>query len=256
MVSLLRRVVSGLLLLFAVSTSAVAQLRVAAASDLQPVLPALTEAFAARTGQPAVVTYGSSGTLATQMEHGAPFDVFLSADRDLAIRLTTTGVAVAASLTDLVEGRLVLWCRAVACPRAPDSIAALADRSFTRIAIANPDHAPYGRAAMAALEGAGVLTAVRPRLVIAESVAQAAQFVQSGNTDVGILALSTAMTPAMQQAGRFTVLPPDSYPPIRQAGITLARSAQPELGRRFLAFLSEPANIARLTSAGFAPLRR
>lgn len=256
MVCALRNVVLGLLLVLAVSTSAVAQLRVAAASDLQPVLPALAEAFAARTGQSAVVTYGSSGTLATQIEHGAPFDVFLSADRDLAARLTATGVALAPSLTDLVEGRLVLWCRAVACPHAPDSVAALTDGPFARIAIANPDHAPYGRAAMAALQGAGVLTALRPRLVIAESVAQAAQFVQSGNAEVGILALSTAMTPVMQQAGRYTVLPPDSYPPIRQAGVTLARSAQPDLGRRFLAFLSEPANIARLTSAGFAPLRR
>jgi molybdate transport system substrate-binding protein len=119
------------------------------------------------------------------------------------------------------------------------------------VAIANPEHAPYGRAALAALQHAGIAEAVKPRLVLGENVAQAAQFVQSGNADAGLIALSIALSPALRDAGVHVDVPPSFFPPLRQAAVVLARSRRQDMARAFVAFLTQPASVALLRASGF-----
>src|SRR5262245_3083217 len=187
----------ALTLLGVAEARAQSPLRVAAASDLQAALPAIAAQFETETGRKVAITYGSSGNFFTQLQNGAPFDVFLSADIDYPRQLERDGTAETGSLYNYASGRIVLWTRADSPLDLKRGLAALADPSVRRIAIANPDHAPYGRAAVAALHHEGIYDRVLPKLVRGENIAQAAQFVQSGNADAGIVALSLAMAPGL-----------------------------------------------------------
>jgi molybdate transport system substrate-binding protein len=203
--------------------------RVAAASDLRFVLEDVARELEKRT--PAVrieATYGSSGNLHAQLQQRAPYDLYLSADIAYPEDLVKRGIGNAEDLFTYAVGRLTLWVpNGSTLPIEQDGLRALV--SVRRLAIANPAHAPYGRAAEAALRRAGVWHDLQPRLVLGENIAQAAQFVDSGAADAGLIAKSLAAAPAMRGRGRGWDLPSDSYPPLQQGGLIL-RAARARAG--------------------------
>ncbi len=214
-------------------------LRVAAAADLRFALDELVTAWsAAHPGVPIEPTYGSSGSFFAQIEQGAPFDLFFSADVDYPRRLVEAGLADEQTLRPYAVGRIVVWVPA-SSPLDVETagVRVLAEPSIRRVAIANPEHAPYGRAAMAALESLGLAEVVRPKLVLGENVAQAAQFVDSGNADAGIIALSLAKAPTLAGRGRYALVPVDAYPRLEQGAVVLAGSARGAEAAAFLDFV-------------------
>ena len=228
-------------------------LRVAAASDLQSALPSIAERFEKDTGHAVALTFGSSGNFFTQIQNGAPFDVFLSADIDYPRRLERAGQAEQGSTYEYAIGRIVLWIRNDSAIDLRGGLRGLADPRVRRIAIANPDHAPYGRAAVAALRHEGVFDQVRAKLVRGENISQAAQFVQTGNADAGILALSLARAPALEGVGRYAEVPASFHPAIEQAALVLAASRQKIAARQFVDFLKRADTVRTLRSFGFVP---
>jgi molybdate transport system substrate-binding protein len=250
--SILRSIVFSVSLSLFAAAAAIAQpLRVAAASDLQAALPAIAAGFEQATGHAVALTFGSSGNFFTQVENGAPFDVFLSADIDYARELERDGQAEKGSLYRYATGRIVLWIRNDSTIDLTRGLAVLADPSVRKVAIANPDHAPYGRAAVAALHQAGIHDRVQAKLVRGENIAQAAQFVQSGNADAGIVALSLALAPALKASGRYVEIPDAFYPPLEQAAVVIAASKQKAIGRQFVDFLKQPESARTLQQFGF-----
>jgi len=228
------------------------QLTIAAASDLQAVMPALAAEFERETGTSVRVTFGSSGNFFAQIRNGAPFDVFFSADLDYPRRLAADGFADPSSVYRYAVGRLALWTRTDSPADLTRGLAALAEPRIRRVAIANPEHAPYGRAAMAALRQAGVDQIVGPKLVLGENVTQAAQFVQSGNADAGLIALSVALAPAMASAGRYQEIPQRLHPPIEQGAAVLTTTRNKAAAAMFLDFMRRPSTTQQLRASGFA----
>jgi molybdate transport system substrate-binding protein len=227
-------------------------LAVAAASDLQSVLPEIAARFEKSSGQPVKLTFGSSGNFFTQIENGAPFDVFLSADIDYPRRLEESGRAERGSRYLYALGHLVLWTRSDSGIDVRRGLAVLADGKVRRIAIANPELAPYGRAAVAALRHEDLYDRVRAKLVLGENISQAAQFVQTGSAEAGVIARSLAMSPALKAAGVYTDIPESWHPPIEQAAVIVAASKQKTLARQFIDFLKTPDIVSLLQSFGFA----
>src|SRR5260370_11676242 len=174
------------------------QIRLAAAADLKFAMGELAEKFEKQSGTKVNVTYGSSGNFFSQMENGAPFDLFFSADIEYPKRLEAAGLAEPGTLYEYAVGRIVIWTLADAkVDVAKQGWKTLLDASVKKIAIANPEHAPYGRAAVAALQKAGIYESVIAKLVYGENISQAAQFVQSGNAQAGVVAMSPGVLPAM-----------------------------------------------------------
>ena len=221
-------------LLLASRLAAAQSLMIAAAADLQPVLPAIASRFEAETGQNVTLTFGSSGTFLAQIQNGAPFDVLLSADIEYPRRLEASGHAARGSLYEYATGRIVLWTRSDSGIDLGRGLMVVADARVRRIAVANPAHAPYGRAAVAALRHEQLYERVRGKLVLGENISQAAQFVESGNAEVGIVALSLALSPAMKTAGVFVEIPESFHPPIEQAAVVLAASLYKARARQFI----------------------
>ena len=226
---------------------------VAAAADLQFAMAELVAQFHARYPDIAVTaTYGSSGNLYAQLSQGAPFDLFFSADAEFPARLAADGLTVPNSEVVYGIGRLVLWV-----PRGSPldvqrfGMTVLTQPAARRIAIANPTHAPYGRAAEAALRALGVYDRVRAKLVFGEHIAQAAQFVQAGAADIGILALSLAMAPPMREAGAYWEIPATAYPSMQQAGVILRSARDREAAQQFRDFVSGATGQAVLARYGF-----
>jgi molybdate transport system substrate-binding protein len=252
-VSYLRPVALILAMLGCGAVGAQAQpIRVAAASDLQAVLPEIAGRFEKNSGHAVALTFGSSGNFFTQIQNGAPFDVLLSADIDYPRRLERDGQAERGTLYTYAIGRIVLWARNDSAVDVKQGLAALGDPAVRRIAIANPDHAPYGRAAVAALRHQGIYERVQSKLVRGENIAQAAQFVQSGNADAGILALSLALAPALAGSGHYLEIAASLYPPIEQAAVVLTSSRQQAVARQFVDFLKRPESVRTLRAYGFA----
>ncbi len=195
--------------------------RVAAAANLKFALDEVVARLARR--QPSILvetTYGSSGSMHAQLRQRAPYDVYLSADVEYPRDLVSRGIGSDGDLFTYAVGRVVLWVpnrSMLAIER--DGLGALV--GATRIAIANPRHAPYGKAAEAALRNAGVWASVRGRLALGQNVAQAAQFVQSGAADAGIIAKSLGFSQAMRAAGRFWEIPENAHPTLAQGGLIL-----------------------------------
>src|SRR6266446_3969581 len=187
-----------LALILAAAPMRAQSLMVAAASDLQSAIPAIASRFEKDTGRQVRLTFGSSGNFFTQIQNGAPFDVFLSADIDYPRRLEGSGEAERGTLYEYGTGRLVLWTRNDSGIDVRRGLAVLVDARVRRIAIANPDHAPYGRAAVAALRHQGLYDRVRGKFVYGENISQAAQFAETGIADVGLIALSLALSPALK----------------------------------------------------------
>jgi len=227
-------------------------LAVAAASDLQTALPEIVARFEKETGRSVKLTFGSSGNFFAQMQNGAPFDVFLSADIDYPRQLERSGHAERGTLYLYATGRLVLWTRNDSGIDVRPGLAVVADPRVRRVAIANPEHAPYGRAAVAALRHERLYDDVRPKLIMGENISQAAQFAQSGSTDVGLVALSLALSPTLKNTGTYVEIPPSFHPPIEQAAVVLASSQQKVLARQFLDYLKKPETVQILKSDGFA----
>jgi molybdate transport system substrate-binding protein len=215
-----------------------AVLTVAAAADLRFALEDLVKDFEEKFPATKVsVTYGSSGNFFAQIQNGAPFDLFFSADIEYPRKLAAKGLG-ADDVFLYAIGCIVLWVPKDS-PLAVDKlgIKALLEPSIRKVAVANPEHAPYGRAAIAALKALNVYDQVAARLVYGENIAQTAQFVQSGAADVGILALSLAVAPQMRDAGRFWLVPLDAYPRMEQGGTILKSSKNLEAVRAFRDFV-------------------
>jgi molybdate transport system substrate-binding protein len=228
-----------------------AELTVAAAADLNAPLTEIANNFQKQTGSTVHLSFGASGNLTTQIENGAPFDVFLSADVGYPERLLKENLVEPQSLTRYAVGALVLWVpegSVLDVERA--GIQVLMNPAVKRIAIANPQHAPYGRAAIAALKHFGIYDRLEKRLVLGESVSQAAQFAEPGNAQVGMIALAGAV--ALGHKGRYWIVPQDAYPPIEQGAVVTSHSKNKELAQKFLEFLRMPDSAAILKRYGFA----
>lgn len=223
------------------------KLAVAAASDLQFALKAAADQFGQQHPKVDVrLDFGSSGNFFAQIQQGAPFDLFLSADVAYPRQLSEQGLALGESLFVYGAGRLAVWVPAAS---KLDPAKALRDPSINKIAIANPRHAPYGRAAEAALHRMGIYESVQTKLVLGENISQTLQFVQSGAADVGIVALSLVTAPAVRDRGRYWEIPVDQYPRIEQAGVILKDS---EAARDFREWLQSEAGKQLLKQYGFA----
>lgn len=239
-------------LLCAAPLAAQTSLRVAAAADLEPVLPPLLAQFQQATGIHAEATYQASAMLATEIENGAPFDVFLSADLSYPKRLIDDAAGSAPPIT-YAKGTLVLWTRKNS--GFSPSLDLLHSTTLRRLAIANPDRAPYGRAAVAALTSLGLYEVLKPRLVTAENIAQAAQFVDSGNADAGLISLTSALTPRLQSSGSYFVIPRNLYPPIEQGAVIISSTRQRGAVHKFLDFLLSAPVQAELAKSGLTPVK-
>jgi molybdate transport system substrate-binding protein len=228
-------------------------LRVAAASDLQLVMPEIAKAFEDRTGTHVEVLYGSSGNFFAQIQNGAPFDLFFSADDEFPLKLIQSGRAEPRSAVVYGVGGLVLWTPAnVKCNPQVEKWNCLLKPEVLKIAIANPAHAPYGRAAIAALQTAHIYDQVRTRLVFGENISQVAQFVQSGNAQAGILAYSQISAPAMRDGKGWTI-PRDNYPAIQQTVVVLKAAREESVAEDFVKFVSEGSGRQLLEQFGFRP---
>lgn len=239
---------------FVLASSLGAQtLRVAAAADLQFAMNDLAGQFEKKTGTKVAVSYGSSGNFRAQIQNGAPFDAFFSADMSYPQQLVSEGFAEAQSLVVYAQGHLVLWAPTDTNLHLADrGFEALTDPRVERIAIANPEHAPYGRAAVAALQKAGLYDQIKSKLVFGENVSQAAQFTQSGSSQVGIIARSLIFAPSMQ-GGESWEIPASLYPPLQQGAVIINSSPNKAAARAFIAFAKREEGRKIFTRYGLTP---
>jgi molybdate transport system substrate-binding protein len=231
---------------------------VAAASDLNFAMKDLASRYEQKSGIKIALSFGASGNFYSQIQSGAPYDLFFSADADYPTKLAAAGLIDKASIGSYAVGHLVLWIPTGSSLDVQQlKMDTLLQPSVQKIAIANPEHAPYGRAAMAALEHFGLKGLVSSKLVLGENVSQAAQFVQSGNAQAGLIPLSLAMSPAMKSSGKYWELPADSYPEIQQVVGILTSSKHRQAAQAFLDFVTSPGGAAVLQQYGFAlPARK
>lgn len=225
---------------------------IAAASDLKFALDDIAKEFQASTGRSVRITYGSSGNFFRQIAQAAPFEIFLSADEDFVFKLADQGLTVDRGAL-YATGRIVMFSPTgspvVADERMVDLTRAVGDGRLTKFAIANPEHAPYGRAAMQALQKVGLWSAIEPKLVLGENVSQAAQFATSGSTQGGSFAYSLALAPVFADKGKFVLIPEDLHDPLRQR-MVLTRKATPA-AREFYRYLQQPAARTVFRRYGF-----
>jgi len=245
----------------ALLTPAFAQLplRIAAAADLEPVLPPILAQFQQATGIHAEATFQASAVLTTQIQNGAPFDLFLSADIGYPKRLIDAGLADAAGTADsttpivYARGTLVLWTRKDS--HLTPSLALFSNPALKRLAVANPDRAPYGRAAVAALTSLKLYDTLKPKLVTAENISQTAQFADTGNADAGLISLTSALTPHLSGDGAYFVIPRDLYPPIEQGAVIITKTTQRAQAHKLLDYLLSAPIQAQLAKSGLTPVR-
>ncbi len=223
------------------------EITVAAAADLQFAMQDIAARFQKETGKTVKTVYGSSGNFFQQMQNGAPFDVFFSANLDYPKNLETAGLTEPGSYYQYAQGKIVIWVPNISKVDVSGGMRSLLDASVKKIAIANPQHAPYGQAAVAAMEKDGVYEQVKPKLVMAENISQAASFVVSGSADAGIVALSLAVSPNMADKGRYAEIATADYPAIEQACVILRASGNKDVARQFLTFFktSQVAEVLR-----------
>jgi molybdate transport system substrate-binding protein len=228
------------------------ELLVAAAADLNPALNDIAQQFEKKTGVRLKLSFGASGALSQQIQNGAPFDLFFSADMDYPRQLIAQGQADDASLYKYSLGKLVLWVP-TGSPLDVEhkGMDALLDVSVKKIAIANPQHAPYGRAAVAAMKHARLYDRLSDRFVLGENVSQAAQFAESGNAQAGFVALAHALSPVIKNTGKFWVVPPDYYPPLEQGVVIITNSLHQKEASDFLAYVKTKEASDLLRRYGF-----
>jgi len=228
------------------------EINVAAAADLNPALQEIADTYQKRTGVAVKLSFGSSGSLTQQIQNGAPFDLFFSADMDYPRQLIAGGHAPRESLYRYAIGQLVLWVRTDSpLDVEHKGLDVLLDPSVMKIAIANPQHAPYGRAAIAALTHYGLYEKLAGKFVLGENVSQAAQFVESANAQAGFVPLAHAMAPAMEGKGRFWPVPADAYPLLEQGVVLISRSPHPQDAAAFLKYVRTKEVAELLRRYGF-----
>ena len=232
---------------------AAGSLRVAAAANLKPALDEIAAAFqASQPGVEVKVTYGASGILHAQIASGAPYGLFLSADAVHPAKLAAAGLADPEGPFTYAMGGLVVWVpRGSGLDLAGAGLRALLHPSVRKVAIANPATAPYGAAAVAAMKASGVHAGLSGRLVLGESVSQTAQFAESGGAQAAFLPRSLAMGPPLDREGTVFEVPPETYPPIEQAGVVLKGARDAPLARAFAAWLRGPPGRAILARHGY-----
>jgi molybdate transport system substrate-binding protein len=240
----------ALIAMVASTSLAADKLTIAAASDLKYSLDEIIADFRkAHAGADIDVIYGSSGNFKTQIEQGAPFDLYFSADIEFPRELVKAGLASSA-VEPYALGRIVLWSSTLDAGNL--HLADLTRSDIDKIAIANPQHAPYGKRAEEALRAAGVWESIEPKLVLGENIAQTAQFVQSGNAQVGIIALSLVLSPGMAGKGTYSLIPDNLHKPLEQGFIITRRAAGNALARIFADHMRLPATRERMAHYGFA----
>jgi molybdate transport system substrate-binding protein len=227
------------------------EITIAAASDLNFAFKEIISEYETASGNQVKLTLGSSGNFFAQIQNGAPFDLYFSADISYPKKLEEAGQIVPGSLYRYAIGRIVLWTRHESPVDVTQGIAALRQSSAKTIAIANPRHAPYGRAAIAAMEHFKMYDDLKDRLVLGENVSQAAQFVESGAADIGIIALSLALAPAMSTKGTYWEIPTESHPPLEQGAVIVKASKRADSAKQFLEFVKSRQGVAIMTRYGF-----
>ena len=178
--------------------------------------------------------------------------MFFSADIGYPQKLEAAGLIEPGTLYEYATGKIVIWVHNASTLDLKQGLAVVTDPHINKIAIGNPEHAPYGRAAVAAMKHDHVYDKVSSKLVMGENIAQAAQFVESGNADVGILALSLALAPNLKAKGRYVVIPPADYPPLEQAVVIVKSSEKKATAKQFLAFIKTPASVSLMRDYGFS----
>jgi len=224
---------------------------VAAAADLQFAMQDVATQFQKQSGKAVKLIYGSSGNFFQQLQNGAPFDMFFSASLDYAKKLDAAGLTEPGSYYEYARGRIVLWAPQDSKLDLSSGMNVLLNPSIKKIAIANPQHAPYGQAAVAGMQKEGIYDKVKDKFVLGENISQTASFVMSGSADIGIVALSLALSPNMKDKGRYFEVPAGDYPPIEQACVILRSSKSKETAKQFLAFMKTTAAVDTLKKYGF-----
>jgi molybdate transport system substrate-binding protein len=247
-----RKLIAIIVLLVGFSVAICAQeVTVAAAADLQFAMQGITARYQKETGKTVKVIYGSSGNFFQQIQNGAPFDMFFSANLDYPKKLETAGVIELGTFYPYAVGKIVLWVRNDSKLDISSGLAALLNPAINKIAIANPVHAPYGQAAVAAMKSENVYDKVSGKFVMGENISQTATFVISGSADVGIVALSLALSPNMKDKGRYVEIPAGDYKAIEQACVILKSSPHKDFAKAFLDFVKTPAIGELFRSYGF-----
>jgi molybdate transport system substrate-binding protein len=228
------------------------ELAVAAAADLSTALKEIGDDYKKKTGVTVKLSFGASGALTQQIQNGAPFDLFFSADMDYPRQLIAAGAADGVTLYQYAVGKLVLWVPADSpLDIEHKGMNVLLDPSVKKIAIANPQHSPYGRAAVAALKHVSVYDRVADRLVLGENISQAAQFVDSGNAQAGFVALAHAVAPGMRGKGKYWEVPAGAYPPLAQGVVLLSHSQHRKEAAEFLEYIKTRESAGILRKYGF-----
>jgi molybdate transport system substrate-binding protein len=251
------KVLATVVVLAAVSSIA-QEITVAAAADLNFALKEMAQKYEAKTGVKVKLTFGSSGNFFSAIQNGAPYDVYFSADVDYPKQLEAAGLTEPGTMYEYAVGRLVLWAPRDSPLDVTLGMKLLGDARVRKIAIANPKHAPYGRAAVAAMKSAGVFEKVETKLVLGENISQTAQFVQTGNADVGLVALSLLARPSKTSQdgapvieGKHWLVPAETYPAIRQAAVVVKASREKEAARKFLEYVKSDEGREILRKYGF-----
>ncbi len=240
-----------IMLALSVPTPAMAEeVLVAVAANFLNPMKEIRARFETATGHQVILSPGSSGKLYAQLRHGAPFDVFLSADVERPQRLEAGGLTVGGSRVTYAVGRLALWSRYPGFLR-EGAREALAAGVFRHVAVANPKTAPYGRAAVQVMKKWAVWERLRPRLVRGENIAQTFQFVASGNAEVGFIALSQVMDPRFKEGGTFRAIPADLHDPLRQDAVLLNRGRSNRAAVALMEFLRTETARAVITRYGY-----
>jgi len=246
-----------MLMLATMSASAQANpvvLHIAAAADLQPVMPILAQMYEKETGVKLEVSFGSSSALAEQIMNGAPMDIFLGADFTFPEKIVAANLADGSAPIPYAKGTLVVWTRKDS-GIAPVSIDRITDANVTHIAVADQFHAPFGRAAYAAMSKMKLLDKVQSKLVTAENVSQAAQFAESGNAQIAFISLTLASTDHMKQVGSFNRVPKEAYPEMRQCGVIVKSSPNLAEAHKFMTWLTSQKIQDTLTKFGLDPIQ-
>ncbi len=247
----MKNLVTFIALCLSSATVSAGDLYVAAASDLVYCLKDINDAFnVANPGTNVIVSAGSSGRFYSQVQNGAPFEVYLSADMRYPRKLADEGHADKKTLFQYAVGRVVLWA---VDPKIDVSkgMQILIDPAVRHVSLANPEHAPYGVAGQAAMQKAGVYSAVAPKLVTAENVSQAAQYVLAGSVEVGIVAMSLVKSPALEGKGKYWTIPADQHSVIEQGAVVTKKGMSNPMAGRYMSFLSTPEARAIFDRYGF-----
>ena len=224
-----------------------APIKVAAASDLSYAFEEVGAEFTKKTGKKVVFSFGSTGLLAQQLSEGAPYDVFAAANVSYVDKVVAAGACDEATKAMYARGRIVLWSRDAVQP-APATLADLSDPRFVKLGIANPDHAPYGRAAKEALESAGLWESLKPRLVYGENIKQTLQFAETGNVEAAFAALSLAI---VTKGGHYILIDESLHAPIDQALVVCKHGGNPTVGAEFAKYVNSDDGRAIMKRYGF-----